>query len=295
MGLWSVSVCVGGTVRGVTRMNYDMEELIPIVGKLAEKYTSGENTSIPYEKAEQLMGAVLYCIREAEQWNENALLSAGGMGAQKAYEIGRSYVVEKTKKALQLYNEILPEFSHYENICLYDTFVKGLPRFFQRYDVRFEPQNTILTLDYPVLKDLSEYEGIDRIYDYILCIGLEQQFLHLFPSAYVNAILLKYNRLYKEMTDNLCEIVLMSVIGRILARIPLTAFPLEEKDYLHIQQALHADPEDIHTQLRNALDALTAPLEENGCRLCNYLFDTADQIVVRLKNAADNETLSQIL
>ena len=41
-------------------MNYEMEELVPIVGKLAEKYTSRESTSIPYEKAEQLMGAVLY-------------------------------------------------------------------------------------------------------------------------------------------------------------------------------------------------------------------------------------------
>ena len=37
-----------------------MEELVPIVGKLAEKYTSHESTSITYEKAEQLMGAVLY-------------------------------------------------------------------------------------------------------------------------------------------------------------------------------------------------------------------------------------------
>ena len=47
-----------------------MEELVPIVGKLAEKYTSFESTSISYEKAEQLMGAVLYSIHEweAEEW-----------------------------------------------------------------------------------------------------------------------------------------------------------------------------------------------------------------------------------
>lgn len=37
-------------------MDYEMEELVPIVGKLAEKYTSHESTSITYEKAEQLMG-----------------------------------------------------------------------------------------------------------------------------------------------------------------------------------------------------------------------------------------------
>lgn len=39
-------------------MDYKMEELVSVAGKLAEKYTSFENTSVTYEKAEQLMGAV---------------------------------------------------------------------------------------------------------------------------------------------------------------------------------------------------------------------------------------------
>ena len=47
-------------------MDYEMEELVPIVGKLAEKYTANESTSITYEKAEQLMGAVLYCRKTVE-------------------------------------------------------------------------------------------------------------------------------------------------------------------------------------------------------------------------------------
>ena len=37
-------------------MQYEMEQLIPIVARLSEKYTSKESTSISYEKAEQLMG-----------------------------------------------------------------------------------------------------------------------------------------------------------------------------------------------------------------------------------------------
>ncbi len=52
---------------GKCMVNYEMEELVPIVGKLAEKYTAFESTSVSYEKAEQLMGAVLYCIHETWQ------------------------------------------------------------------------------------------------------------------------------------------------------------------------------------------------------------------------------------
>ena len=43
-------------------MDYTMEELLPVVGKLMEKYTSLSSTSVTYETAQQLMGAVLYCL-----------------------------------------------------------------------------------------------------------------------------------------------------------------------------------------------------------------------------------------
>ena len=70
-------------------MDYTMEELIPIVGELAEKYTAKESTSITYEKAEQLMGAVLYAIHETElsgpEGGDDAVTGT-------AQEIGRAHV-----------------------------------------------------------------------------------------------------------------------------------------------------------------------------------------------------------
>ena len=89
----------------------------------------------------------------------------------------------------------------------------------------FEPQNTILTLDYPVLKDISAYTGIDKIYEFIKCIRLEQIFFSKFPTGYVEGVLRGYNRFYKDMAENLCEIMLISVIGHVLAMKPL----LEQK------------------------------------------------------------------
>lgn len=226
-----------------------MEELLPVVAKLAERYTAGESTSVAYEKAEQLMGAVLYCIREAEyaeeakecgkdsrecgqgdrlygklhsscsmscdeeervaKNNETNYIAAcpKGMSVQRAYEIGLACVERKVKKALALYNEMQTYFDSYGNRCLYDTFVKGIPEFFKWYDIRFAPQDTILTLDYPVLDDLSAYTGIDRIYEYLVCIRKEQEFLCSFPRAEVIDLLAKYNPAYEDMIDNVCGAV----------------------------------------------------------------------------------------
>lgn len=45
-------------------MDYKMEDLLPIVTKLAWKYAGWESTSITYESAQTLMEGVLYCLEE---------------------------------------------------------------------------------------------------------------------------------------------------------------------------------------------------------------------------------------
>lgn len=45
-------------------MEYPMEELIPILAELTDRFTSKESTSVSYERARQLMEAILYCIRQ---------------------------------------------------------------------------------------------------------------------------------------------------------------------------------------------------------------------------------------
>lgn len=246
-------------------MNYEMEELIPIVAKLAEKYTGFESTSITYEKAEQLMGAVLYCINEMEREADGGIISSEKMPALQAYEIGLERVREKTEAALQIYNETVQDFSDYGNICLQETFIKGMPEFFKWYDIRFEPQNTILTLDYPILRNIQEYSGIDRIYEYIKCIRLEQIFLKQFPADLVEQILKRYNPEYKDMIDNICEIVYGDVVLHML-----TGKALE-------------DNSEMESLAEKATEILIEKYYNNDRPLFEYLRGALKDIIVRLR------------
>lgn len=189
---------------------YEMDSLIPIVAKLAEKYTGGESTSISYERAEQLMEAVLYCIRQGQQEGERKLPAGELPLAQAAYETGVRCVEQKVKVTLQLYNQLAADFKWYGNQCLYDTFVNGMPEFFKWYDVQFAPQETILTLDYPIQKDLSGFCGIDRIFEYLKCIRLEQNILKSFPEEEILLALETFHPGYGNMIENLCEAVALS-------------------------------------------------------------------------------------
>ena len=277
-------------------MEYTMEELFPILGQLAEKYTAFESTSIPYETAEQLTEAVLYCICEAEQVQTNALVQAEGLSARQAYAIGAAAVEEKTRAALALYHETLQDFDSYGNRCLYDAFQQGLPEFFKWYDTKFMPQETMLTLDYPLLRDLSGQTGIDRIYSFIECIHLEQAFLNGFPEGTVKGILSRYNSQYGSLMENVCEIVLTTLAGHLLAGKPLSEREFVHEDFLRIRgKFANTCLPQITQRLKNAVAAFIQKYYGDSTELTAYLSGALENITFRLKNAAESGTLSSLL
>lgn len=275
-------------------MDYELEELLPVVAGLAKEYTGAESTSVTYERAEQLMEAVIYCIGEADENKSNALISGKKLPAQKAYEVGYDCVVKKVKAALDIYNQILQNFVCYENQCLHDTVIMGMPEFFKWYNARFDPQDTILTLDYLVLKDLSQYSGADKIYEYLSCIRIEQKFLNRFPEDYVINILQKYNARHRDMIENICEIVIMEVAQHSLAGKPMGEEGLKEEDYVELQKRLlQTETQEIRSYLKRTIKMFVQEHYEGDEELLNYLVNPVDDILVRMKTAAETGALGR--
>ena len=205
---------------------FSMEELLPIVAELAEKYTSGESSSVTYERAQGLMQAVLYCINETRQ--EENVLYAAGMSVKEAYQIGYRMVVEKAKKTTMLYNRLVGEFRDFGNENYRDTVAKAIPGFLQYYDARFEPYETIITMDYPTIAPVTGITGVDAVYEYVKYISFEQRFLQKFPAEYVCRILEKHHGGYRKQFFNLCGIILRHVVIRILLEGNMSCERLEE-------------------------------------------------------------------
>ena len=128
-------------------------------------------------------------------------------------------VKEKAEKAEELYNEMLLNFCDYGNRCYHDTFVKGMPQFFLYYDSLYNPQNHILTLDYPVVGNVEKLCGIDLIYQYLMCIEIENEFLAGFEEDRIREILLNYHNNYEELISNVSEIILRHILLEGIQRI----------------------------------------------------------------------------
>ncbi len=280
-------------------MSFETEELMPIVAELADKYTGKESTSITYEKARQLMEAVLYCIHEYETdpaKSQELLTMDEKAAAKKVYSLGYETVLRIVKEAQILYNKIIPDFKYYDNWCYYDTFVKGIPSFFLYYDPRFQPQNHILTLDYPVLYPVHALQGIDAISAFIKCVSLEQVFLGKLPDEYVFHVLRAYSPDHGELIINLTGIVLRNILGCRMAgkRVNTKGYTPGELERL-MDYVNRSDRVELEQDMEGLVDELVRSAYDGLDELGDYLKTDLHDYCFALKNAVENQCMDSIL
>ena len=101
-------------------------------------------------------------------------------------------------------------------------------------------------------------------------------------------ILSKYDKQYKLMIENLCEIVLMNVISHMLAGKEIFILDFEPEEYLKMQALIQTENlSDLREKLKNAVKVLVREYYENDEKLMEYLYKAVDNIAVRMKCAAD--------
>lgn len=273
---------------------YKMEDLIPVVSDLAMEYTGFEHSSVSYERAQVLMEAVLYCIQEYECSGENAPASLG-VSSKEAYLCGREIVKDKFQILQNVYGKIMEEFEDFGVECMKDTVADGISEFIRRYDIKFAPQETLLTLDYPVLKNIGELRGVDAVLAYAEGIYLEQQFLKKFDVSYVLEILQCYDGEYEFLLENICGIVVLNVIGHLIAGKPLPEKGFGKNDYEKMEKVLL---EKGDAQVRQFLGAVLKSMAElysdKKVQLYDYFCHMIPDWAKRLQNNARHHSLEKI-
>lgn len=276
-------------------MDYEIEELLPLVSELAQKYSGYESTSITYEKAQTLMGAILYCLEEYKRGRENSLANKN-VSIKEQYDIGTRLVYEKAESIQKIFNELSVCFESYGVKCLHDTVQKGIPQFLKWYDVKYSPQDTILIPDYPLLIDCSPLSGVDAVYKYILAIQTEQYFLAAFDKEYVLTVLKSYDPQYEYMTENICAIVLSNTIGHIAIKKPLNETGFQKEDYLQLAKLFEEKTvSEIEGFIRQIIREMAKGLFGNYMdKISEYLCYEAGNMAVRIQTASKYKEIHKI-
>lgn len=287
------------------RYEYELSDLIPIVSELVTKYTSGESSSVTYEVATQLMKAVEYCIQENRSVDESLMDNENDSyrlirqqdhcSAKEAYQQGYKIVLAKVKQVRKIYNELSDTFLSYGNENYYETVMKGIPGFLTHYDSRFNPQNQILTLDYPLLLMMEDACGADLILDYMKVIELEQEFLHQFPQELVENILKRYHKDYERMFFNLCYPVLSHALCCMIVgkKVSETEWSQEECEQLE-EYVLSQKRSQVHADLNEKLHQFLSYNGKDTETLFRYLQTGIGELVSQMCNAVQHECIETL-
>lgn len=275
-------------------MKYQMEELLPIVSELAQKYSGCESTSVTYEKAESLMQSVLFCINEYNNSCGNSP-ARRDISLREQYDTGVKLVYEKVENIRTIFNEISFRFEDFGVRCLYDTVQKGIPEFLKWYDIKFCPQNTILTLDYPLLTDCSSLTGADAVHKYIQAIQTEQSFLNAFDRNYVISVLEKYDPEYTDMIENVCGIVLANMIGHIAIKKPFQDTGLTCEEYIHLAEMFRKKSVyDIESDIKRLTKKIVCQFYESDTAILEYLYCETHNMAARIYTANQHGQLNRV-
>ncbi|BCJ94379.1 hypothetical protein acsn021_19480 [Anaerocolumna cellulosilytica] len=277
-------------------MEYTMEELLPIVEKLTGKYTSFESSSITYETARMLMGAVLYCIEEFYNTGSTGLTVAEKLDASIAYQRGYDLVISKVYASKEIYEDILGTFNDFQCRNCKDTITKGLPQFFLKYDPKFNPQDHILTLDYPTVRPVHAFCGINVIYEYLCNIQTEWIFLNAFDTKRIELLLERIMTDYQNLfLDNISYSVLLSCLGCIIAEKPIAMLELQADDMETIAHYFkHDTVEKAELKIEMLLSKLFDNVYTERTALKDYFAPLSKDYAIRIVNGLNHHSLKGI-
>lgn len=240
------------------------------------------------------MEAVLFCLNEYHDSYAHGL-ARRDISIKEQYNIGAKLLREKAEDIGKIYNKISSQFEDFGVRCLYDTVQKGIPQFLQWYDIKFCPQNTILTLDYPLLIDCSSLAGADAVYKYILAIQTEQMFLGMFDRNYVMLVLEKYNPEYRDMIENICSIVLTNTIGHIAIKKSFDGVGFLHEEYEQLSKVFAGKSiSDIESVVKGFIKEMVSRFYDNDMDMLEYLYCEGNNMAVRIYTANQHGQLDKV-
>ncbi|MGN0634024.1 MAG: DUF6179 domain-containing protein [Oscillospiraceae bacterium] len=272
-------------------------DLLSILAEQCDKWCGGESSSVPTEKAEDMLTSILFVIsvklktcRSPEQAVE--LIKSEGMGA--VFESGIQTVRRKVTFARILHNHISGNLFETPNVFYRPTVVDGIGGFFKLYRPQFSAHEIHITADYPVFAGRPQADGIEFIEQYLRCIEAENAFCVQFRPQDIHRLLCGLTEDYGNIPMNLFEYVTLSALGLALVDRDPRKLDLSEKDIDRLY-SVFCDSSDgeILSCLKNAADSL----DRRGLlpkSTKQYLSVTLQRYVFTINSAVRTGTLSRV-
>lgn len=284
-------------------VNCTHRDILNLLKDLIMKYTKGESSSVQAETAQRLLESILYAIDArtilfADPAEAVVIIIKHGVNA--IYNQGFQLVTASTESSRALYLNLkahkLGVGTHAYNL----TIEGGLAGFFADYDPRFQAQDTVASIDYPLLFDDMSITGIFYIEQYLKKLAMENCFCQLFSTASAAKLLERYGQVYaidyRETLLNLFEVLLTNAIFAVLAGSKPLELNISPTQFDLLRQRLIDSPlEDCSRLIKAALEALIAAIPRPPIGLSDYMRNFMPILIPGFWSGLQNDTLPNVM
>lgn len=259
-----------------------------------DKYNGVDSTSLPVEKAQELLSSLVYTITLVAQEEG---ISDEGVLQSDFFELitrGQKLLDQRRKEGFEKWNALCLHAPKLHNVYYVDT-MKNLGIFYKSYEIYYAADQIPCSIDYPLMLPVSEdLKGISYIEAYIRHIEIENEFINYFDSDLIDAFLKKALRDDREDYANLCEPAFINAIGRTIINQNLDQLVLQEADMVQLSEFfLDKTTKELCSIIRGALDDLCVEMHIEKEK-ATYFSEEISSLAIRIENAIETNCLSNI-
>ncbi|MDD6467447.1 MAG: DUF6179 domain-containing protein [Erysipelotrichaceae bacterium] len=279
------------------QQNQIQTELLFILAKQADRYSQGKSSSIPLDKAEEIMESILFVLGvqlKSYPTTTQALAQLQEEPLESLYKSGLQLIQKKITSLKRFQKQLIRNLLDTPNIYYRSTIIDGINGFFQLYQPQFTAQKIHITADYPILIGRPQLDGIEFIEQYLQAIAAENAFCIRFSSKAIHHLLCGLTPEYTQIPLNLLEPVLLSAIGLTLVHQSCATLNLTNDQLIQLQQFfLPQSKEEILQSLNEALlvvkRAMNIPQSAIG-----YAQSCLPKLAKSIHTAVSMNTLNQL-
>lgn len=201
-------------------------ESLTLLAERADAWSHGLSTSLPAERAQQLLGSVLYIVSlelKTGPTPEEAVERLRREPLAALYAAGQKRITRKLQAARTLHRQLKKTLFPTPNQFYRATLADGVGGFFKLYRPALAAQEIHITADYPTFFGLPPLDGVEFMEEYLRCLSHENRFLRCFAPETVHALLLGLDENYPLLILNLYGPVLAAALACVLTRRPVAA------------------------------------------------------------------------
>ena len=273
-------------------------DLLLILAEQTDKWSRGESSSIPMEKAQEIMASILFVIGiqlKSYQTPEQAVDMLKSEPLKKLFENGLKLVRRKMAISRHLQKKILDHLLDTPNVYYRSTIADGINGFFKLYRPQFAAHEIHITADYPAFYwETVKLEGIEFIEKYLRCIQAENAFCVCFAPQDIHHLLCRLTQDYRSVPLNIFESVLLSALGLVIRERSPKLLDLSPNDISFLYQRFSAQSEnDVQECLKKALSRLSEEMDLPQVSI-HYASLCIPKLTTTIRTAVKMKTLDKV-